>query len=107
MSNYEIEFGKDRWINPNCTSATITAENWLYLTGDTLRYLQHKCDPQYTNFDHIVKHRFEKSYQDLATSGKYKLEQFIKESKEKYKVSYIGSNEIFDNKSVIEDEDEN
>lgn len=106
MDDYNITFGIDRWINPNCTEANITAKDWIFLTGDTLNYMQHNCDPKFTNFDSTITKSFEKSYQNLAHSSKHKLADFVKEAKEKYKVSYIGSNDVNENKSVIEDEDE-
>lgn len=106
MDDYSISFGRDRFVNFNCSEAKITAENWVFLTGDTLNYMKHNCDPAFTSFDSTVSLKFEKSYQNLVTSAKYKLEQFIADAKEKYKVSFIGSNESVDNRAVTTDENE-
>lgn len=106
VTNNTIVMGNERYVNFGCTESIINAEQWIFLTGDTLNYLNHQCDPEFTSFDHIKKFYFEKSYQDIATSSKYKLDEFFKEAKNKYKESYIGSNEKFDNPAVITDEDQ-
>lgn len=106
MDDYSVSFGKDRYVNFNCSESKITAENWVFLTGDSLNLMKHNCDPIFTSFNSTVSLKFEKSYQDLSTSAKYKLDQFIKESLEKYKVSFIGSNEKVINEAVTTDENE-
>ncbi len=106
MTNNTILMGNERYVNSGCTESIINAKNWLFLTGDMLRLMNHDCDPAFTSFDHIKKFYFEKSNQDIATSNKHKLDEFFKNAKEKYKVSHIGSNDVNENKSIIEDEDE-
>lgn len=106
MDDYNITFGIDRWINANCSEIKISAKNWVFLTGDAMRLIQHDCDMSYTQFNGTITHKFEKSYQDFVTTSKYKLEEFVKAAKEKYKVSHIGTNDINENRSVITDEDE-
>lgn len=106
VTNNTILMGNERYVNSGCTESIINAKDWIFLTGDTLRFLNHGCDPAFTSFDHIKKFTFEKSNQDIVTSNKYKLDEFFKNAKEKYKVSHIGSNDMNENKSVIEDEDE-
>ena len=106
VTNNTIIMGNERHVNSGCTEAIINAKNWVFLTGDTLRYINHGCDPAFTSFDHLKKFYFEKSNQDIATSNKYKLDEFFKAAKEKYKVSYIGSNDVNENKATLEDEDE-
>lgn len=106
MDDYNVTFGVDRWINPNCSEIKITAKDWVFLAGDGLNLLSHDCDLAYTSFNGTVTHSFEKSYQDLSMSSKYKLEEFVKLAKEKYKVSHIGTNDVNENKSVTQDEDE-
>lgn len=81
MDDYDISFGKDRYIDLSCTNARITAKNWLFLTGDSMQLLKHNCDPKFTNFNSTKIITFEKSYQDITTSYKYKLDNWIKESK--------------------------
>lgn len=106
MSNYTILMGTERYVNSGCTESIINAADWPFLTGDTLQLMNHNCDPSFTSFDHIKKLYFEKSNQDISTSNKHKLDEFFKSAKEKYKVSYIGSNDVNDNKATLEDEDE-
>lgn len=106
MTNNTILMGTERYVNSGCTESIINAADWPFLTGDTLNLMNHDCDPAFTTFDHIKKFYFEKSSQDIATSNKYKLDEFFKNAKEKYKVSYIGSNDVNHNKAILEDEDE-
>lgn len=103
MDDYNVSFAKDRYISPNCGEARITAENWLFLTGDTMNLLKHNCDPAYTSFNGTVTLQFVKSYQDLATSNKYKLDEMVKLAKEKYKSYHIGQ-DTNQNPAVTEDE---
>ena len=95
-----------RYVDPLCYRSTITAQDWVYLTGDTIQLMLHNCDPAFTTFNHIKTKYLGESYQDIATSNKYKIDQMVKLAKEKYKQSYIGSNEIVDNPGVTTDEDE-
>lgn len=105
MDDYNVSFKHMRYITPNCGEAKISAKDWFFLLGDTMNYLKHNCDPKFTSFDERVSLEFVKSYQNLAHSSKYKLEQFVKDAKEKYKQYHIG-NDIFDNPAVTTDEDE-
>lgn len=106
MVNNTITVGHSRYVNDLCYQSTITADDWIFLTGDTLNYMFHNCDPTFTTFDNLKSKYLGQSYQDMTTSNKYKLDEFVKLAKEKYKQSYIGSNEKNINRSVIEDEDE-
>ena len=106
MNDYDVKFGKDRWMNENCSEIKVTAKNWLFTLGDGMRLLQHNCDMSFTQFNGTVTHKFEKSYQDITTSSKYKLDEMVKIAKEKYKKSFIGSLEQGINRQVIEDENE-
>ena len=106
VTNNTIVMGNERYVNSGCTESIIDAENWIFHTGDTLRYLNNGCDPAFTSFDHLKKFYFEKSTQDISTSNKYKLDEFFKNAKEKYKVSHIGTNDVNMNTATLEDEDE-
>lgn len=106
MTNNTMTVGHSRYVDPLCYRSTITADDWVFLTGDTMNLMFHNCDKSFTTFNHLKSKHFEKSYQNLVTSSKYKLDEFVKIAKEKYKQSYIGTNEENINRSVIEDEDE-
>lgn len=86
MDDYDISFGFGRYVDSSCTNARITAENWVFMTGDTLNFLKHDCDPKFTNFNSTKVLKFEKSYQDITTSYKYQLDKWIKDMKERCKV---------------------
>ena len=106
LINNTMIVGHSRWVDSQCYRSTITAADWIFLTGDTINLMFHNCDPAFTNFYHLKSKFFGASYQDVATSNKYKLDQVIKLAKEKYRQSYIGSNEIVYNSSVTTDENE-
>lgn len=80
MDDYNIKFGKDRYINANCSEIKITAVNWLFMTGDAMNLLKHGCDLSVSTFDASVSYNFTKSYQDISTSAKYKHDRWVAES---------------------------
>jgi len=80
MNDYNIKFGKDRYINANCSEIKITAVNWLFMTGDAMNLLKHKCDLSVSTFDATISYNFTKSYQDISTSAKYKHDEWVKKS---------------------------
>lgn len=80
MDDYNITFGKDRYINENCSEIKITAVNWLFMTGDAMNLLKHNCDMSYSTFDATISYNFTKSYQDISTSSKYKHDRWVAES---------------------------
>jgi len=80
MDDYNIKFGKDRYINANCSEIKITAKNWLFHTGDAMNLLKHNCDLSVSNFDATISYNFTKSWQDISTSAKYKHDKWVKES---------------------------
>lgn len=80
MNDYNITFQKDRWVDSKCKDAKITSKTWVFLTGDTLNYLKHGCDPSFTSFDGTVKKEFVKSYQDITTSFKWKHDTWVAEN---------------------------
>lgn len=94
-----------RWVDTKCYRATITAADWIYLTGDTINYMMHQCDPAFTGFNHIKEKYLGSIPQDIGTSNKYKLDQMVLAAKEKYKTYHIG-NDTFENLAVTTDEDQ-
>lgn len=83
ITNNTVLIGQGRYVTPNCRSAIITADNWLFLLGDTMQYLKHNCDKGFTNFNEIKIKTWERTIHDITTSYKWQLDQWIKESKEK------------------------
>lgn len=81
MSNNTIILGHSRYVDDRCYRATITADEWVFLTGDTINLLLHDCDPKYTTFDHIKKTYLEATIHDITTTYKYKLDTWIAETK--------------------------
>ena len=83
MVNNTTILGDKRWVSDGCNKSIIPKDNWMLYLGDTLRFMSNNCDPKYTTIDTILEVKTEKSFQDITTSYKYKLDQWIKESKEK------------------------
>ena len=78
--DYNITFGIGRSQNINCSEIKITAKDWVFLTGDSINYINHNCDPAFTKFDSTISLKLEKSYQDISTSYKYQLDKWIQKS---------------------------
>lgn len=85
VTNQTITMGHERYVDAECYNASISADNWVFLLGDTIRYMDNRCNEEYTTFDHIKKVTLEKTFQDITTSYKYKLEKWIEESKKSCK----------------------
>ena len=83
VNSTSIKVGHSRYVSSTCTYSIITGANWLFLLGDTLKYLKSDCDPNETNFDEIKIKSWEAEHHDITTSAKYKLEQWIKASIER------------------------
>lgn len=80
-----LEIGHGRWNDTQCKNITMGAEDWLFLLGDTLQYVNNKCNPAYTNFDNTKELYFKGQEYDNTTSYKYKLDKYIAEAKERCK----------------------
>ena len=79
--NGTLSTGHDRWINPNCSEIVVSSTDWLLLVGDTLNLLNHDCDMEYSNYNHIKEKVFEKTEMDITTSYKYQLAQWVDQAK--------------------------
>ena len=88
MPDYEIAFGQFRYVDPHCQLARIKAHDWIFLVGDSMRYLLNNCDQYYTNFNHIFTKVYEKTPQDFSSSYNYKLYSWVNEIKEKCLKTY-------------------
>lgn len=95
---------KERYINSQCTIATISSNNWQTILPDTIHYLRQNCSGELLNtLDKIID---DTTKTDITTSQKYKEDHFKQETKIKYKnKSFIGTNDNSTNKSVTEDKD--
>ncbi len=79
-STYMI--GQNRYVSSTCTYMMISAANWFFLLGDTIQYLVHDCDINYTNFNENKTIEHYQTYHDITTSYKYQLDNWFKEAKE-------------------------
>ena len=80
ITNSSILIGQGRYITPNCSDAIITANNYLFLLGDTMKTIKENCAPGSSNFNEIKIKTWEKTVHDITTSYKYQLDKWIKES---------------------------
>jgi hypothetical protein len=92
---------KDRYVD-NCSHATISAVTWINTLSDTVNYLRSGCVG--TLLNSVDNFTDSTTVTDITTSAKWKHDQWIKEAKEKYKTSHIGSRENGTNKATTEDE---
>ncbi len=79
--SYEVEdntriLGVGRYID-NCRNAVISAENWIFLLGDTIELMRHDCHPTYTLFNDTKKIYANYTKHDITTSTKWLHDQFI------------------------------
>ena len=82
--NHTLTMGHGRFVD-SCRIAYIDGNNWLFLLGDTIQYLKNNCDPSSTAYDSTTTTYLKRVTHDITTSYKYKLDKWIKESKEKCK----------------------
>lgn len=82
LDHNTIYLGHDRHVDTRCNKASITATDWLFLTGDTMRFMSNDCDPKFTTFDHVKTVLQEKTEFDISTSYKWKLDSWLAEIKE-------------------------
>ena len=83
ITNSSIQVGHQRYVNPECYNARISATDWLVLLGDTIWYMSHDCSRDFTSFNEVKTKTWERIIHDITTSYKYQLEQWIKESLER------------------------
>lgn len=81
LENNTLTVGTSIWVDPLCYRATIGADSWILEMGHLMQYIDHNCDEEFKNFKDTKNITFKKSYQDITTSYKYKLDKWIEESK--------------------------
>lgn len=78
MQEFDRVLYHDRFMNPNCSVATINADKWQILVNDTINYMQNNCNENYTEVDTIEIISTNKTKFDITTSQKYKDDQRMK-----------------------------
>ncbi len=73
--------GEGRYID-DCRNAVITAENWIFLLGDTIEFMRHDCHPTYTLFNQTKIIYANLTKHDITTSSKWLHDEFLKYVKE-------------------------
>jgi len=76
--NHTLTMGVGRYID-SCRVAYIDSANWIFLVGDTMKHMEDGCSPESTTFVSRITTHLNKTTHDIATSYKYKLEQWQKE----------------------------
>lgn len=67
-----------RYTNPGCTLSTLDWKDWQRTIPDTINFMKSGCDPKATKLDTIQKDYVTNKQHDIATTSKYKLEQWKK-----------------------------
>ena len=78
--NNTLSVGQNRFISSGCSYAIITKDNWIFLLGDTIRYMMNGCKSEFTTFTEEKIIDWTRNYHDITTSAKYKLEQWQKKA---------------------------
>lgn len=90
----------DRYVNLNCTIATVSSENLLLTLPDTIMYMLNNCTGELTNTKTVITDKTTDT--DISTSQKYKDDQWKKGIKSSHLVSKIGNDPTV-LKSTVED----
>ncbi len=61
--------GDLRYVN-NCAEATSSAEEWLWLLGDTINYMRNNCNANFTSFNDVKTITTPRYQHDITTSNK-------------------------------------
>lgn len=81
--SYKIEnqnpylLGHSRHVDSSCRTATMTSNDWPFLLGDTLNFMQNDCDEEFTNFISIQKFYNSWTEWDYTQSYQYKLDKWF------------------------------
>lgn len=66
-----------RYVNDNCREATITAKDLKTVLIDTIKYMQHNCDPNHTKLKTTTDTITPKTKHDVSTSYKSKAAKWL------------------------------
>jgi len=88
INDTSIEIGSNRYVSSTCSYSIISAASWIFLLGDTLRYMASGCDNSgnYTFFNDTYTYYWDATPHDITTSKKWIYEQLIKDTKERCNV---------------------
>lgn len=68
-----------RFVDSGCFNGIIQYQDWKILLDDTIQFMSHNCDSKFTKIDTTIEEYHPITKHDLATSAKYKLDQFYKQ----------------------------
>ncbi len=80
-TQYLVQY-HDRYVDDKCMMATINADKWKLLVGDTIHYMRNNCDDSFTMFNHVEHIPINKTEHDISSSQDWQHKQFIKDVKE-------------------------
>ena len=75
-----ITLGSGRFVDKDCKNAVVDSKSWIEWVGDTINYMEHSCDPNYTKMNQTTTINLAKTKMDITSSYKWKLEQFQKKA---------------------------
>lgn len=68
-------YSHTRYVDPTCSYATITSENWQKILPDTIHFMRNNCDPNQTQILTLGSDIKRLTTHDITTTAKYKLEK--------------------------------
>jgi len=71
MQEFDRVLYHDRYVNINCSIATINADKWKILLNDTINFMQNNCDESATDIDIVEVISVKKTEFDLTKSQAY------------------------------------
>lgn len=67
----------DRFVDKNCRTSTVNAENWKMLVPDTVFYMINDCSETKTTINHIEKIYYNKTDFDATETRQYQHESWL------------------------------
>jgi hypothetical protein len=104
INDTSIEIGANRYVSTTCSYSIITAANWVFLLGDTMRFMAHDCDKSgnYTFFNDTTTYYWERTKHNIEDTAKWKYEQLIKNTKERCSVRCNEYDTVGQNMTLVE-----
>lgn len=79
ITNTSITVGQNRYMD-GCSHAILSANDWWWSLGDTISFMNHNCDPAFTNFNDTKTIYWDAVKHDITTSYKWKLDNWFKKA---------------------------